>query len=99
MSIFPAAVSHLVGAVVPWVVPLEVCPKAPPGAQKYADDVMGYVLWGVGIVFFLGLVIFAVIYAFRPGSKKVQNEAANSIFRNEKQPAGSDEDLQPVKEA
>ena len=39
------------------MIPLEVCPKAPPGAQKYADDVMGYVLWGVGIVFFLGLVI------------------------------------------
>lgn len=51
------AASHFVGAVVPLVIPLEVCPKAPPGAQKYADDVMGYVLWGVGIVFFLGLVI------------------------------------------
>jgi ABC-type dipeptide/oligopeptide/nickel transport system permease subunit len=36
---------------------MEVCPKAPPGAQEYADDVMGYVLWGVGIVFFLGLVL------------------------------------------
>ena len=42
---------------VPLFIPLKVCPKAPPGAQKYADDVMGYVLWGVGIVFFLGLVI------------------------------------------
>ena len=51
------AASHFVGVVVPLVIPLEVCPKAPPGAQKYADDVMGYVLWGVGIVFFLGLVI------------------------------------------
>ncbi len=49
--------SQLVGALVPLMVPLQVCPKAPPGAQKYADDVMGYVLWGVGIVFFLGLVI------------------------------------------
>ena len=49
-------VSHAFG-LVPLLIPLEVCPKAPPGAQKYADDVMGYVLWGVGIVFFLGLVI------------------------------------------
>lgn len=49
-------VSNIVG-LVPMLIPLEVCPKAPPGAQKYADDVMGYVLWGVGIVFFLGLVI------------------------------------------
>ena len=51
-----ALVSHAFG-LVPLLIPLEVCPKAPPGAQKYADDVMGYVLWGVGIVFFLGLVI------------------------------------------
>ncbi len=57
MSTLTAVVSHVVGAVVPLVIPLQVCPKAPPGAQKYADDVMGYVLWGVGIVFFLGLVI------------------------------------------
>jgi ABC-type dipeptide/oligopeptide/nickel transport system permease subunit len=57
MSAVISLSSHLVGAVVPLLIPLEVCPKAPPGAQKYADDVMGYVLWGVGIVFFLGLVI------------------------------------------
>ena len=56
-SALSVVASHLVGAVAPLVIPLEVCPKAPPGAQKYADDVMGYVLWGVGIVFFLGLVI------------------------------------------
>ena len=56
-SALSAVASHMVGAVVSLVIPLEVCPKAPPGAQKYADDVMGYVLWGVGIVFFLGLVI------------------------------------------
>jgi ABC-type dipeptide/oligopeptide/nickel transport system permease subunit len=57
MSAVVSLSSHLVGAVVPLLVPMEVCPKAPPGAQEYADDVMGYVLWGVGIVFFLGLVI------------------------------------------
>ncbi len=57
MSAVSTLTSHLLGTIVPLVIPLEVCPKAPPGAQKYADDVMGYVLWGVGIVFFLGLVI------------------------------------------
>lgn len=44
---------------------------------------------------FLGIVLWAL----RPGSNKVHREIANSIFRNEKKPAGSDEDLQPVKEA
>ncbi len=57
MNVLPVFASQLVGTLVPLVIPLEVCPKAPPGAQKYADDVMGYVLWGVGIVFFIGLVI------------------------------------------
>ena len=57
MNVLNAFASQLIGMVVPLVIPLEVCPKAPPGAQKYADDVMGYVLWGVGIVFFIGLVI------------------------------------------
>jgi ABC-type dipeptide/oligopeptide/nickel transport system permease subunit len=57
MTTLASVISRSVGTAVPLLIPLEVCPKAPPGAQKYADDVMGYVLWGVGIVFFLGLVI------------------------------------------
>ena len=57
MNVLPVFASQLIGRLVPLVIPLEVGPKAPPGAQKYADDVMGYVLWGVGIVFFIGLVI------------------------------------------
>ena len=57
MNVLTAFASQMVGTIVPLVIPMEVCPKAPPGAQMYADDVMGYVLWGVGIVFFLGLVI------------------------------------------
>ncbi|MBT9246936.1 cbb3-type cytochrome c oxidase subunit 3 [Gemmobacter fulvus] len=32
---------------------------------------------------FVGIVVFA----FRPGSRSVQDDAANSIFRNEKRPA------------
>lgn len=35
----------------------QVCPVAPPGAQVYADQLMGYVLWGVGILFILGVVV------------------------------------------
>ncbi|QOK24179.1 hypothetical protein IGS73_07420 [Janibacter indicus] len=34
-----------------------VCPVAPPGAQAHADELMGYVLWGMGILFILGLII------------------------------------------
>ncbi len=44
---------------------------------------------------FLGVILWAV----RPGSYAVHREIANSIFRNEKQPAGSDKDAPPVKEA
>ena len=43
--------------LVPLLIPLEVCPKAPPGAQKYADDITGYVLWGVIALFGVGVVI------------------------------------------
>ncbi|OLT22344.1 hypothetical protein BJF81_00300 [Ornithinimicrobium sp. CNJ-824] len=34
-----------------------VCPQAPPGAQAHVDNILGYVLWGVGILFFLGVII------------------------------------------
>ena len=39
------------------LIPLKVCPKAPPGAQQYADDIQGYVLWGVIILFGVGVVV------------------------------------------
>ena len=35
----------------------QVCPVAPPGAQKYADQLMGYLLWGVGLLFILGVIV------------------------------------------
>lgn len=35
----------------------QICPVAPPGAQKYADQLMGYLLWGVGILFILGVIV------------------------------------------
>ena len=42
---------------IPLLIPLEVCPVAPPGAQQYADQITGYVLWGVGILFIVGVVV------------------------------------------
>lgn len=41
----------------PLLIPMKVCPKAPPGAQAYADDITGYVLWGVGILFGVAVVV------------------------------------------
>lgn len=37
-------------------------------------------------VFFIGMVIFL----FRPGSRKVHDDSANLIFRNDDKPAGED---------
>ena len=37
--------------------PTAVCPVAPPGAQAYADQITGYVLWGVLILFVVGVVV------------------------------------------
>ena len=36
---------------------LDVCPQAPGDAQKYVDQITGYVLWGVGILFVIAVVI------------------------------------------
>lgn len=48
-------------------------------------------------VIFLGVVA----WAWRPGSRKIHDDIANSIFRNEKQPArdGTATPSRPVKEA
>jgi hypothetical protein len=35
----------------------KVCPKAPPGAVGPTNEITGYVLWGVMILFGLGTVI------------------------------------------
>lgn len=34
-----------------------VCPKAPPGAAGPVNDIQGYILWGVGILFLVGVVV------------------------------------------
>lgn len=43
--------------LMPLLAPMEICPKAPPGAQQYADQITGYVLWGVIILFLVAVVI------------------------------------------
>lgn len=40
-----------------WLVALDICPTAPAGAQKYVDQITGYVLWGVGILFVVAIVV------------------------------------------
>ena len=52
MSPAPESSTSLLAAVI-----TQVCPVAPPGAQKYADQLMGYLLWGVGILFILGVIV------------------------------------------
>jgi len=39
------------------LLPLQVCPVAPGDAQKYIDQITGYVLWGVLILFVVGIVV------------------------------------------
>ncbi len=34
-----------------------VCPRVPPGAQGPTDQLTGYVLWGVLVLFVMGIVI------------------------------------------
>ena len=46
------------------LLPLEICPKAPPGAQAIVDQVTGTVAWGVLAIFALaGLVSIGAIAA------------------------------------
>ena len=39
------------------VLAAQVCPKAPPGAVGPTNEITGYVLWGVIVLFGLGIVI------------------------------------------
>lgn len=57
------------------LIPLDVCPVAPPGAQQYADQLTGYVLWGVlalfvvGVVVSIGAIVAGRIFAMPHASK------------------------------
>ena len=35
----------------------KICPQAPPGAVEPTNQLTGYVLWGVGILFVIGIVV------------------------------------------
>ncbi len=46
------------------LIPLKICPKAPPGAQGIVDQVTGNVAWGVLAIFVIaGLVSIGAIAA------------------------------------
>lgn len=34
-----------------------VCPKAPPGAQTYVNDITGYIQWAVLAIFAAGVIV------------------------------------------
>ena len=61
---------------IPLLIPLQVCPVAPPGAQQYADQITGYVLWGVGILFIVGVVV--AIGAIVKGEKPFDAEVVKA---------------------
>lgn len=46
----------MIGGVV-GLVPLDICPVAPGNAQTYVDQITGYVLWGVGVLFVVAIVV------------------------------------------
>lgn len=35
----------------------KVCPVAPPGAVEPTNEITGYVLWGVGILFVIAIIV------------------------------------------
>src|SRR5215203_4230025 len=39
------------------LVSMEICPVAPGNAQRYVDQIAGYVLWGVGVLFVIAVVV------------------------------------------
>lgn len=62
---------HVIDAIAPAV----ICPIAPPGAQRYADTLTGYVLWGVlalmviGVVVSIGAVVGGRVFSMPHASK------------------------------
>lgn len=52
--------------------------------RELADS---WVLLGMFVLF-----VVAIVFLWRPGARRQQREAAESIFRNERRPAPADED-------
>ncbi len=69
------AAARSLGALTPMIGPLEICPVAPPGAQKYADQIAGYVLWGVialfgvGVIVMVGAIVAGKVFSMPHASK------------------------------
>jgi cytochrome c oxidase cbb3-type subunit IV len=59
--------------------------------RQFADS------WALLSLFLIFLGV--IVWAFRPGSRTVHDEVANSIFRNDKKPADGDNPKAKVKEA
>lgn len=53
------------------------------------------------LILMTALFLGVVLYAFRPGSRQLQDDAANSIFRNDRRPApaGAEAGSRNTKEA
>jgi len=51
--------------------------------REFADS------WAMLMIF--GVFVFVVIWAFRPGSRAMHDDIANSIFRHDKKPVGEAE--------
>ncbi|WP_460838061.1 hypothetical protein [Nocardioides marmoraquaticus] len=49
--------SALSGSAAAGPTPMAICPKAPPGATQPVNEITGYVVWGVIILFGLALII------------------------------------------
>jgi len=59
--------------------------------REFADS------WALLSLFLIFLGV--IVWAFRPGSRQVHDEVANSIFRNDRKPAEGDTPKAHVKEA
>ncbi|MCC5961714.1 MAG: cbb3-type cytochrome c oxidase subunit 3 [Rhodobacteraceae bacterium] len=59
-------------------------------------DTLRYVISIVSLVAMFVLFIGVVLFIFRPGSKKVQDETSNAIFRNDDKPKQTTRDGEPL---
>ncbi len=58
-------------------------------------DTLRYMVSIVSLVAMVVLFVGVVLFVFRPGSKKVQDETKNSIFRNDDKPRPTTSDGTP----
>lgn len=49
--------------------------------------------WALLLMF--GLFLGVIVWAFRPGSRTIHRDAANSIFRNDTRPARDEKEPRP----